>query len=73
MTDPKDFPIFMCGSPWGIGSYTDEDGETWYGYPPKNSDPNLYVPDIDCCLPQEIEAWNKAKEEWNKNGSPNNT
>jgi|GEM_PF-4358433 len=60
---------FACGSSWGIGAYTFflEDGvteEACYGYPPKGMNPHKFRPDMESCFPREIEAWEKAKLEW---------
>lgn len=61
--------VILCGSPWGIGAYTFflDDGvteETIYGFPPRGMNPHKFRPDAECCRPEEIAAWEKAKLEW---------
>lgn len=58
--------MLLCGSPWGIGSYTCTEYGLVYGYSPRNINPHDFIPDYECCTEKEIEAWTKAKEEWNK-------
>lgn len=36
-----------------------------YGFPCV-SDPNDFNPDVECCSPEEIETWRKAKANWGK-------
>ena len=54
----------MCGSPWGIGLYEYDDGETMYGFPPENLNPTKYCPDYECCTDKEIDAWREALKLW---------
>lgn len=61
--------VFLCGSSWGIGSYTHttSDGDVIHGYGlfyPEN--PHDFTPDVDCCTPEEIENHRKACEDWDK-------
>lgn len=62
--------IFICGSPWGIGTYRYLDGkgeeQVEYGYY-NGENPNNFFPDLECCTEKEIAAHKAACEEWNKN------
>lgn len=62
--------VLICGSPWGMGTYLakGDDGrlEEHYGYPPRDMNPHLYRPDMDSCFQREIDAWEKAKREWDE-------
>lgn len=57
--------IYACGSPWGIGVYTIE-GESIYGYPPRDMNPHDFDPDPECCLADEIAAWKAACAAWDR-------
>jgi hypothetical protein len=56
----------VCGTGWGIGSYsTGGDGNCdGYGIPWHGMNPNNFFPDYECCTEEEIAAHKKAKEEW---------
>lgn len=59
--------VLKCGSSWGIGTYwVNVDGvrEEVYGYPPKGMNPHDYRPDGECCRPEEIANWERAKSEY---------
>ena len=59
-----------CDSSWGIGvNFKNDSVITTYGYP-ESRDPNLFYPDFECCSGEEIEAWEKAKVEWDKKHEP---
>ena len=53
-----------CTTPWGIGTviyHFEEGDEIIYGFPHSNCDPHDFFPDIECCSPEEIAAWEECK------------
>lgn len=64
--------VILCGHSWGIGTYKykNEEGQDDYGYGlyrPEN--PNDFTPDMECCSPEEIKAWETDLAAWNKGGA----
>lgn len=59
--------MIICGNDWGIGVNIYSDGNSSYGFP-ESKDPNMFIPDFECCTEQEIKNWEQAKEKL-KNGN----
>ena len=60
-----------CGSPWGMGAYYhchDETcfcgGESFYGFPPDEMNPEDFTPDFESCTPKELAAYEEALRVW---------
>lgn len=66
-----------CGSPWGIGSYYHChdaacwcEGESVYGFPPSEMNPEDFTPDPESCTTAEITAHLDALRAWREARSP---
>ncbi len=62
-----------CGSPWGIGVYYHCHalecfcgGESVYGFPPSEMNPEDFTPDLESCTVTEVAAHKEALELWRR-------
>lgn len=63
--DNGNFIGIACGSTWGMGVTTYEDGESTYGFG-HGGNPHNFSPDYEVNTDAEIKAWKEACELWDR-------
>lgn len=52
---------------WGIGTNRNKYGRDLIYGAPIDENPNLFIPDPECCTKEEIARHKAVRQEWNKN------